>query len=127
MEIKFDGVGESKEVWEEKVFTDEFGRRIKRRKQVLGNNPGKLVYMGEVNVNIGPMGTHLISFEVGVSEVGDLTWPELFSKYDGSAKLACQDFMKKVDERRRNAMAPTILDPSKFPPRGLPPGKIFKG
>lgn len=129
MEMKFSAQGPTTEIWEYgKVLSDEHGRKISSRTQILGPERGKTVYSGQVVANFGPMmGQATVTFELGVYFEENLTMAlaqELFAKYDEASKLSVEDFAKKLEERRRDAMAPVIIDPSKGMPTGLPPGAM---
>ena len=126
MEMKFSAQGPTTEIWKYgDVLSDEHGRKISTRTQILGPEIGKTVYSGQVVANFGPqIGQATVTFELGGYPDDALSInlaQELFAKYDESSKSAVEDFGKKLEERRRDMMAPQIIDPSKgMPP--MPPG-----
>ena len=129
MEMKFSAQGPTTEIWEYgKVLSDEHGRKISTRTQILGPRIGETVYSGQVVANFGSMmGQATVTFELGGYPDDALSIAlaqELFAKYDESSKLAVEDFAKKMEERRRDAAAPQVYDPSKGMPPMMPPGMM---
>jgi hypothetical protein len=132
MEMKFSAQGPTTEIWKYgNMLSDEHGRKISTKTQILGPRMGETIYSGQVNANFGPMmGQATVTFELGVYPEDALTIDlarELFSKYDDLSKAAVEYFAKKVEERRRDAVAPVIIDPSKGMPPPIPLGMMPGG
>lgn len=127
MEIKFKSPGKTENVMQEEgEFVDNCGRKITVRRHIFGPECGRVVATGQVIANLGPMGQAPVSFELDSRSDGDLFQVEdilaMFEKYDSFSQLAVEDFVKKLEERRRE-ISPVIIDPSKgIPP--LPPGMM---